>query len=650
MSTYSSFDSIRNKIADRLLFVGLIVSIPTAIASGLRIITYGVKTLFIVDILAAFVLLVAYLTRNKTNYRKRMAFLLSYVFMLGWIALNTWGLWGFGLFIIFFTIIITTTLFGMRYGLALMSLSLTIILLITLSVHNEWLSFQWDFDSLSHSTYHWLSRAVFFTAFTSMAVVTLGMVNKNFDRINRDLAVSEERYDLALESVNEVIWELDVRTMKAFVSKKFFEILHFAPNEFTIDFYSWRNLIHPDDIDEVMRNIRDHMSGQTPSADIEYRIKNKYDSWQWIHTKGKIVERDENGKPIRVLGTHSDIGPRKELEKILKESEQRYRMLFMQANDAILLLTNGVIIDNNVSSTFFFGYNKDELLGKRLAELSPIKQPSGSISFLKLDELFNETVITKSQKVEWEFINYSGKSIDSIMSINLMDDEDRQIFQVILHDISERKEFEQSKLNAIIETEEQERLRLAGDLHDEVGPLLSSLNMYLSLIAREQTQNKVEILENMGGILKDTIRSVREISNNISPHTLNNYGLIAAINAFTDQGKNLLDFKFDQNLGEKRLPKVIEIMCYRIIKELYNNTLKYANAKNVWLRIELIENSLHLNYKDDGDGFDFDSTIKSGKTGIGLLNILNRLKTLKANYEFDSKKGKGFSFSMNVRI
>ena len=231
-----------------------------------------------------------------------------------------------------------------------------------------------------------------------------------------------------------------------------------------------------------------------------------------------------------------------------------------------------------------------------------------------------------------------------------MDDEDRQIFQVILHDISERKEFEQSKLNAIIETEEQERLRLAGDLHDEVGPLLSSLNMYLSLIAREQTQNKVEILENMGGILKDTIRSVREISNNISPHTLNNYGLIAAINAFTDQGKNLLDFKFDQNLGEKRLPKVIEIMCYRIIKELYNNTLKYANAKNVWLRIELIENSLHLNYKDDGDGFDFDSTIKSGKTGIGLLNILNRLKTLKANYEFDSKKGKGFSFSMNVRI
>ena len=483
-----------------------------------------------------------------------------------------------------------------------------------------------------------------------MSVLTLGMVHKNFEQVNIELSASEARYDLALESVNEVIWELDVRTKKAFVSKKFFEILHFAPNEFAVDFDRWRSLIHPDDNDAVMKNIREHMSGISPSANIEYRIRNKLGSWQWIHTKGKIVERNANGEPIRVLGTHSDIGPRKEMERILKESEQRYRMLFMQANDAILLLSNGVIIDNNVSSKLFFGLDTEELLGKRLAELSPLNQADGSLSTVKLDELLYSTIITNSQNVEWEFLHSTGKLIDALMSINLIYDEDRQIFQVILHDISERKQFEQAKLNAIVETEEQERLRLAGDLHDEVGPLLSSLNMYLSLIAREQTENKAEILENMGGILKDTIRSVREISNNISPHALNNYGLVAAINAFADKGKKLLEFEFDQNISERRLPKVIETMCYRIIKELFNNTLKYAKANNVWLKLNLIENVLYLDYKDDGEGFDFEKTLQSGKTGIGLLNILNRLKTLKANYEFNSKEGEGFSFSMNVRI
>jgi PAS domain S-box-containing protein len=649
MTKYHSFDTIRNQIADKLLLVGLIVSIPAAIASGYRIIIMGVKVQFIVDILIAFILIVAHLTRRKTNYRKRMAFLLGYVFMLGWISLNTWGLWGFGLFIMFFSIIFTTTLFGIRYGLGLMGISIVIIVILTLSVHYEWISFQWDFNALSHSTLQWVLRGVFFLVYSSITVITIGLIHNSFEKINKNLAVSEERYDLALESVNEVIWELDVKTKKAFVSKKFFEILHFAPNEFALDFDSWRNLIHPEDIEEVMKNIREHMSNFSPSANIEYRIKNNLGKWQWILTKGKIIDRDEQGNPIRVLGTHTDIGPRKELEQILKESEVRYRKLFMNANDAIMLIADGTIIDINNIAIDFFGLGREQLVGLELSELSCKYDDSQDCSD-RLSKLFFDAQKGTSNKVEWEFKRADGTTVDSIMSIGMLYNESKPIFQIILHDITERKHFEQLKLNAIVETEERERLRLAGDLHDDVGPLLSSLNMYLSLLTREQTENKNEIVSNMQSIIKETIKSVREISNNISPHTLNKYGLAMAVRSFLEQGSKLLEVNFEENLEDARFSTIVEVMVYRITKELFNNTVKYANANSVWVRMNLRDNFLHLSYNDDGVGFDFERVIGEGTTGIGLLNMINRVKSLKGKYRFDSKPGEGTRFDMLIRI
>lgn len=650
MENQSKFEEIRHKISDKLLLVGTIVAIPAAIASGYRISSMGLKTLFVIDILIAIILLVAYLTRNKTNYRIRTSLLLAYVFIMGWIALNTWGLWGFGLFIMFFTIIIATTLFGLRYGVFLLVSSIVILVGVSISVHFGWLKFEFDFNVLSHSTFHWVSRSIFFTSFVTMAVVTLGLVHKNFEKVNRDLSISEARYNLALDSVNEVIWELEVPTGKAFVSPKFFEILHFAPNELAVDYSSWRKLIHPNDKEKVNECIQNHMLGKSQSIIIEYRIRNKNGGWQWILTKGKIVNWDSHGKPLRVLGTHSDIGPRKEMERILKESEQRYRMLFMNANETILLIENEVVIDTNESAYDLFGMVRDQLIGKSIFNLCPEKQIDGRSSFETLSDFLSKVKLGEAIRTEWEFERLDGKLLDAIMSINKVIDEERFIYQIIIHDITERKKFEQAKLDAIIETEERERLKLAGDLHDDVGPLLSSLNMYLSLLNREQTQNKPEILENMHGILKDTIASVREISNNLSPHSLNTYGLVSAIEAFIEKERNILDINFTENLKDKRLPQVVEVMCYRIVKEMINNTIKYAKASIIMIDLFIEDEILYLSYSDNGVGFDLDNVLNSRKSGIGILNILNRLKTLKATYSFDNEGEEGFSFKMKLRL
>jgi PAS domain S-box-containing protein len=392
------------------------------------------------------------------------------------------------------------------------------------------------------------------------------------------------------------------------------------------------------------------MSNISPSILIEYRIKNKYGGWKWIITKGKIVDRDENGNPTRLLGTHSDIGPRKEMERILKESEQRYRMLFMNANDTILLVENNVVIDTNENAFDFFGMARDQLIGIKIFNLCPEKQSDGTDTTKKMLSLFDELKRGNPIRTEWELERLDGKILDAIMSMNVLVDDERYIYQILLHDISERKQFEQAKLNAIVETEERERLQLAGDLHDDVGPLLSSLNMYLSLLNREQTKNKEEILENMQDILKDTIGSVREISNNISPHNLNRYGLVSAIKTFIEKEQKLVEIVFEENLNEYRLPRIIEIMCYRIIKEMINNTIKYAKASTIWIKLSIKDKILYLSYRDNGIGFDVNDAIENQKTGIGLLNILNRLNTLKASYSFKGKSGEDFIFEMKLRL
>lgn len=649
MIRYSNFDKIRNRIADKLLLMGLVFSIPASVVSGYRIIAMGLEAQFIVDILITIILVVAYLTRSKTNYRKRMIFLLGYVFLLGIFSLYTWGLWGLGLLIFFFTIVLATTLFGLRYGLGLMGLSVLVIIGFTLSVHYQWITYSWDFNTLMQSSSQWILRGVFFIVYASIIVVTLGLVYNNFEKIYKDLVINEERFNLALINVNEVVWDIDLLGSNSYRSKNFAKVFPNIDASFILSIKNWLKFVYENDLKLVNNAVDAIISGATSDINIEYRLKTKNGGTQWVLTRGRIVSYNSTGKPQRIVGTHSDITPRKEMERILTESEERFRMLFMNANDAILLIAGTTIVEVNNSCLLFFGMRRDEIVGLELSDITCRSEDYQDCT-KRLSMLFNDAQNGIIKKVEWEFKRADGSLVDSIMSIGMVYNKSKPIFQIILHDISERKQFEKEKLLAVIETEERERLTLAANLHDDVGPLLSSLNMYLSLLGREQTNNKKEIFANMQGILKETIKSVREISSNISPQNIITYGLVKAIDSFLEKGQDFLKINFSHNMGSRRISRVVEVMCFRIFKELFNNTLKYAQANTVWVNLNIEDEILLFSYRDNGVGFDMENTLQQGNIGMGLLNIINRLKTLKATYTFDSKPGNGVIFEMKLRL
>jgi signal transduction histidine kinase len=210
-----------------------------------------------------------------------------------------------------------------------------------------------------------------------------------------------------------------------------------------------------------------------------------------------------------------------------------------------------------------------------------------------------------------------------------------------------RQESEQNILSAIIKTEDKARQTFARELHDGLGPVLSSIKMTLSALNHESlTPLNKRIIDSAYNATDNSIIALKEIANNLSPHILKNYGLEKAIETCAQQLLSSTEIKFKSNLyfDENHLSEEMIISLYRIVSELITNSLKHANPSNIDLEITESERLLVLNYKDDGCGsenFPTDNNIIS--SGMGFNNIISRTKSLKGMYYIQTSQGNGFS-------
>lgn len=212
-----------------------------------------------------------------------------------------------------------------------------------------------------------------------------------------------------------------------------------------------------------------------------------------------------------------------------------------------------------------------------------------------------------------------------------------------------RKENEAKVLSAIIKTEEKERKKFAKELHDGLGPILSSIKMAISAINKTimNTANK-QIIDKTENTVDNAIVTIKEISNNLSPHTLERYGLEKAIKSFTDTiiTKDDLKIVLFINTNGKRYDYNKEVILYRIIGELVTNTLKHASATKIEISLFDYQNKLELFYSDDGIGFD----MKNKSNGMGLSNIDSRVKSLDGEIEMNSKPKQGFFIKITLPL
>lgn len=344
----------------------------------------------------------------------------------------------------------------------------------------------------------------------------------------------------------------------------------------------------------------------------------------------------------------TDITERKKAEQLIKESEQKLLNIFNSSTDGMLICDYNLnIIQVNNTFLNLLGYNDI----KEPCELKPLEL---------ITPEYRETTFEICNKIkngvahpgiEISMIHQSGKIIPVEMVSKVISHGSEPAIFSIVRDIAERKNLEKRLFETIINTEERERERFAGDLHDEVGPLLSSLKMYISLLSETEDKNKKDyIIPQVQTLIKEAITTIREVSNDLSPHVLNNYGCVAAINSFISLKRDFLSITFSQNIDNKRFNQSAEVVLYRIVKELINNTIKHAEASNIEIKLYEEENFIKLEYTDNGIGFDPSSATENTKGSIGLLNIMSRIKSVDGRYKISSKKGFGFLFELQIPI
>jgi diguanylate cyclase (GGDEF)-like protein/PAS domain S-box-containing protein len=142
------------------------------------------------------------------------------------------------------------------------------------------------------------------------------------DKINRTLLESEQRWKFALEGAGDGVWDWHIQNHATVFSRRWKEMLGYQESELPNDFEIWRSLIHPDDFAKAEKALADYLNHASDVYTAEHRLRCKNGQWKWIMTRGMVVEWDSDGKPVRMVGTHTDISH-------LKESET---LIWMQAN------------------------------------------------------------------------------------------------------------------------------------------------------------------------------------------------------------------------------------------------------------------------------------------------------------------------------
>ena len=205
-------------------------------------------------------------------------------------------------------------------------------------------------------------------------------------------------------------------------------------------------------------------------------------------------------------------------------------------------------------------------------------------------------------------------------------------------------------LTAVLRTEEKSRATFSKELHDGLGPLLSSAKISLSALSRtEMDAERKEIFDNTLYVVEEALRSLREISNNLSPHVLSDFGLARGIRNFIDRSQALHNVKlsFATNLRGERYNTDLEVIMYRVACELVTHSLKHSGCSEIRLTLSATGEELELQYSDNGRGFNPQAMMDCG---MGLSNIASRINSLNGEFDIRSSKGKGMTATVKVNV
>ena len=466
------------------------------------------------------------------------------------------------------------------------------------------------------------------------------------------LRESEERYRDLVENSRDLICTHDLDGLVLSANPAAAAAVGYDLDEF-VGKKTIRDLLVPevrDQFDQYMARLRKEgttsgiMLVQTRSG--ERRMWEYYNS---LRTEGVAI-------PI-VRGMARDITEQRRAEAALRDSEERYRELFENDKDAIYVHDlKGVYRSVNRAAERLSGYSREEIIGKHFRDfVSPEYLGQVGETFGKKLEGTGET------NYEIEIIRRDGARVPVEVSSRLIHENGVAIgVQGSARDITERKRAQEALLTysrLLLEAQEAERGRIARELHDQIGQMLTALKLNLHAIqsARNEGEASLLIADNLK-MLDDALEQVRDLSVDLRPLLLDDLGLVTALRWFVDhqaKRRNVrAEFTTDSLDPDLRFAAELETACFRIAQEALTNVARHARAKTVTVRLSRNRNYLILLIEDDGVGFDIDALQRHAPANatLGLRGMQERAHAVGGRIKIDSATDKGTQLFVELPI
>jgi PAS domain S-box-containing protein len=503
---------------------------------------------------------------------------------------------------------------------------------------------------------------------------SIGFVLMIRERANEALRESEEKYRNLVKFAPAAIYEMNLEGTKFLsVNEVLCDILKYSREELLA--IKPADLLDYESRSLFKERITKKLAGEKIDETVEYRIRRK--DGELIDTIVNVgAFRYTNDKPSRVVVIAYDITERKRIEEALRQSEERYRHLVQHAPAGIYEIdfTTGHFTEVNDVMCLVLGYTRDEFFAMTAFDILDDEGRDRFASRIRLgrsgerpDEAAEFRVRTKDGRLIWALVNVKFRwSGDKIVGAT-----------VVAHDITDRKRAEEElrksrdglemrvqertseleKANEalrhlssrLLSAQEQERKRIAGEIHDTLGSCLSGVKYKIEDVLHQIGKGSnftEESLRSVIPMVQEGIEECRRLQMDLRPPMLDDLGLLPTLSWFCRRYETIysgIKVELEETLEEKDIPNALKILIFRVTQEGMNNIAKHSKTDLVRLSLRKMDGRIELVLEDNGQGFDLKKVLGSESTrrGLGLTSMRERTELSGGSFAIESVERKG---------
>ena len=476
-------------------------------------------------------------------------------------------------------------------------------------------------------------------------------------RTEAALRESEERLSLAFAGAQEGVWDWNLETGHVVYSARWKQMLGYEDHEIEPHVSAFERLLHPDDRERA-RELNAAAARGERMYQAEFRLRHKGGHYVDVLSRGIPVRPEPGGPVVRIVGTHFDLTERKRAEAALRESEERLTFAFAGAQE-------GIYDWNLETGAVVYSKHWKQMLGYEDHEIEP--HVSAFERLIHPDDLARATLVNTSvsrgdtpYEMEFRLRHKNGHYIHVLSrGFPVHREPDGPVVRIVgTHfDLTERKQAEEARerergerartelLGRMVFAQEDERRRIAREMHDQFGEQLTALGLRIRML-KEAAAGRANLSEQIAAledVAQQLDRDVDHLVWELRPTALDDLGLRAALANYIQDWSVRVGVPAELHttgMTTERLASEIETTLYRIAQEALNNIAKHARARHVEIILERRADLVSLIVEDDGVGFDL-AEMDGKRRGFGLLGMQERAALVGATVQIESAAGEG---------